>query len=254
MDTWKFYDVTHRDHVVCNPTSVARLDELVALLDLPPRPRILDLGAGRGEFLCRVAERYGGAQGTGVQAVAVDASPYVVAQFRAAARARVPRAAIQVLEQDGAAYHADPASFDLASCLGASFIFGGLGGTLDALAAAVRPGGLVLVGEPFWRHEPEAAYLAWSGMSRDLCGTHAGNVSAGEARGLVPLLAFVSTDEEWDRYETLQWRAAARHAAAHPDDPDVPELLERVARGRHEYLTWGRDTLGWALYLFRVPG
>jgi hypothetical protein len=24
-----------------------------------------------------------------------------------------------------------------------------------------------------------------------------------------------------------------------------------MARARHEYLTWGRDTLGWALYLFR---
>ena len=21
MDTWKFYDITHREHVVCNPTS-----------------------------------------------------------------------------------------------------------------------------------------------------------------------------------------------------------------------------------------
>ena len=32
MDNWKFYDITHRDHVVCNPTSVQKLDELIALL------------------------------------------------------------------------------------------------------------------------------------------------------------------------------------------------------------------------------
>ena len=25
MDDWKYYDVTHRDHSVCNPTSVERL-------------------------------------------------------------------------------------------------------------------------------------------------------------------------------------------------------------------------------------
>jgi hypothetical protein len=66
-------------------------------------------------------------------------------------------------------------------------------------------------------------------------------------------LAWVSSSEDWDRYETLQWRAAARYAATRPGDPDVPELLERVARARHEYLAWGRDTLGWALYLFRRP-
>jgi hypothetical protein len=44
--------------------------------------------------------------------------------------------------------------------------------------------------------------------------------------------------------------AADRHAREHPADPDLPELLELVARRRHEYLTSGRVTLGWSLYLF----
>ncbi len=253
MDTWKFYDVTHRDHVVCNPSSPARLDELIALLDLPPDPRVLDIASGKGWFLCRLAERCGGPQGAGVGGVAIDVSPFVVAELRDAVRERVPRAELTILEQDAATYRPAPASFDLAACVGASWIYGGLRRTLAALAAAVRPGGQVLVGEPFWRHEPDAEYLAWADMSRDLCGTHPENVAAGEEAGLVPLLAWVSTPEEWDRYETLQWRAAARYAAAHPDDPDLAELLARVARARHEYLVWGRDTLGWALYLFAVP-
>ena len=25
MDIWKFYDITHRDHVVCNPTNEEKL-------------------------------------------------------------------------------------------------------------------------------------------------------------------------------------------------------------------------------------
>ena len=89
-------------------------------------------------------------------------------------------------------------------------------------------------------------------MRRDDFGTHAQNVEAGEAERLVPLLTLVSSDDEWDRYETLQWRAAARYADVHPDDPDVAELLTRVDKSRREYLDWGRDTLGWALYLFGV--
>jgi hypothetical protein len=63
----------------------------------------------------------------------------------------------------------------------------------------------------------------------------------------------VSSDDDWDRYETLQWRAAARYADSHPDDRDVPELLTRVEKSRREYLNWGRDTLSWALYLFATP-
>jgi SAM-dependent methyltransferase len=253
MDTWKFYDITHRDHVVCNPTSVEKLDGVIGLVDLPPAARVLDIACGKGELLFRLAEHVGGASGAGFRAVGVDVSPFFVAELRSAAALRVPAAELEILEMDGADYRPEPASFDLACCLGASWIFDGHRKTLRALRVAVRPGGQVLVGEPFWRSEPDAAYLTWSEMQRDQFGTHEENVEAGVAEGLVPLLALVSSGDEWDRYETLQWRAAARYAASHGDDPDLPELLERVERSRHEYLAWGRDTLGWALYLFARP-
>jgi hypothetical protein len=88
-------------------------------------------------------------------------------------------------------------------------------------------------------------------MTRELFGTHAENVEAGIRLGLTPLYALAGDEDDFDRYEALQWRAADRYARVHPDDSDVPALLERVARGRHEYVTWGRETLGWSLYLFR---
>jgi SAM-dependent methyltransferase len=257
MDTWKFYAITHADHIALNPTSPARLDELIGLLDLPPAARVLDIGCGTGELLVRLAEASGrcgeGAASSGWRGVGVDASPQFLARARESLARRVPTSAIELLEMDGAAYEPEAGSFDLACCLGASWVFGGHRGTLRALAAAVGPSGLILVGEPFWRHEPAAEYLASSGLDRDEFASHAENVAIGESEALVPLLAWVSSDEDWDRYETLQWLAAARYAAAKPDDPDVPELLDRVARARHEYLTWGRETLGWALYLFGKP-
>jgi SAM-dependent methyltransferase len=253
VDRWKFFDITHRDHVVCNPTSVGKLDELIGLLDLGPEPRVLDVASGKGEFIVRVAERYGGQRGAGFHGVAVDISPFCVADLRARVGSRVPEADFEILEMDGAEYRAEPAAFDLAACMGGSWVYGGHRETLAALAEATRPGGLVLAGEPFWKQEPAPEYLAWAGMERCSFGSHAENVEAGEAEGLVPLLALVSTGDEWDRYETFQWRATARYADAHPDDPDVAELVARVAKNRHEYVTWGRDTLGWALYLFEKP-
>lgn len=252
MDTWKYYDITHRDHAVCNPFSVEKLNEVIELLALPPGARVLDIASGKGEFLVRVAEVYGSGAGS-VRSIGVDISPYFVASARELAAARVAAAGLEFVEADAATYPIEPGAFDLACCLGGSFALGGYLPTLRALREAVRPGGQVLVGEPYWRRDPGPAYLAWSGMSTDAFGTHAWNVEAGRAESLVPLLAYASSQDEWDRYETLQWRAAARFAEDHPDDPDVPELLERVAHAQHEYLHWGRDTLGWAIYLFGRP-
>ena len=46
--------------------------------------------------------------------------------------------------------------------------------------------------------------------------------------------------------------ATAEYARTHPDDPDLAEVVERVRKARAAYLRWGRDTLGWAIYMFRL--
>ena len=63
----------------------------------------------------------------------------------------------------------EPASFDLALCFGASQAFGRFEQALAALAALVRPGGQVLMADPYWRKEPASDFLAFliSTASRD---------------------------------------------------------------------------------------
>ena len=116
-----------------------------------------------------------------------------------------------------------------------------------------RPGGLVLVGEPFWTTDPDPEYLKLTGDDPNLCGSHAENVTIGEDVGLALLYTQVSNPDDWDRYEGLQWQAAERYAAEHEDDPDVEALLRSTRRNRDAYLRWGRNCLGWAMYLFRKP-
>ena len=246
MDIWKFYDVTHRYHEVCNPTSSAKLDELVGLLRLNQGSAVLDIACGKGELLTRLAERYE-ISGTGV-----DISPYFVTDAEQKLRERVPGAQVQILNMDGANYSPDQL-FDFAMCIGASWVYKGHRGTLRALKAMTKPDALILVGEPFWVKEPDDAYLVAENLTRDMFGTHYENVLVGEDEGLSPLYTMVSNQDDWDRYETLQWYSAEKYARDNPDDPDVSEILTRVARGRTNYLHWGRATLGWAMYLFRKP-
>ena len=246
MDTWKFYDITHRENVVCNPTSEDKLARLVSLLRLPSEARVADIACGKGEFLIRLTETYG------VRGIGVDISPFCIADAQRQLQARAPGAEVVFSQMNGSDFRPKaPRSLTLASCTGASWVFGGHAQTLNALSAMVVPGGWVIVGEPYWLQDPPEEYLAASGVSRDGFGTHSGNVEAGEVRGLELVHTFVSNKDDWDRYEGLQWYATAEYARGHADDPDLPELLERVTKAKVVYLRWGRDTLGWAIYVFR---
>lgn len=246
MDTWKFYDITHREHVVCNPTNGDTLARLVGLLRLPAEARVVDIACGKGEFLIRLAETYG------IRGIGIDMSPFFIADAQQRLQTRAPGGEVAFRQMNGSDFRPEePRTFSLASCIGASWVFGGHAGTLDALSGMVAPGGWVIVGEPYWLRQPSAEYLAASGAGRSDFGTHLGNAEAGEVRGLELVHTFVSSRHDWDTYEGLQWYATAEYARCHPDDPDLPELLERVAKGRTVYLRWGRETVGWAMYVFR---
>jgi SAM-dependent methyltransferase len=246
MDMWKFYDITHRGHVVCNPISREKLARLVDLLRLPKGAHVIDIACGKGEFLIRLAEAYD------LHGIGIDLSPFYIADAQKRLEARVPDADVTFREMDGADFKPDtPNSFALASCLGASWVFGGHAATLEALSRMVEPAGWVVAGEPYWRREPPEEYLQASGVARDDFGTHSRNVEAGELRNLELVHTFVSNQDDWDTYEGLQWYATAEYARSHQSDQDLPDLLERVAREKATYLRWGRDTLGWAIYVFR---
>lgn len=252
MDLWKFFDITHREHVFCNPMSIEKFEELIALLRLEPGDRVLDIAAGKGEFIIRLAERGPASPGSRIGGVGVDISPYCVAEAREKHQQRVPEAPLRFLEMDGADYEPEQSErFNLVACIGASWIYDGHQGTLEALNTMAASESWVVVGEPFWRQEPSAAYLEAIGVDRSAYGSHYENVRIGEELGLELVYTLVSNHDDWDRYEGLQWYAAEVWARENPDDPDVDEVLERVRHDKESYLRWGRETLGWAIYVFR---
>src|SRR5262245_45933894 len=91
VDRWRYYAITHRDHAVLNPTSANKLDEMIALFDLTPKSRVLDIGCGKGEMLIRIAQRYGCA------GVGVDLSPHFISDARERVAARVLAAQIELI-------------------------------------------------------------------------------------------------------------------------------------------------------------
>jgi SAM-dependent methyltransferase len=235
-----WYAVAERDHDIQNPTSPEKIRSLGRLLRLGPTSRVLDLACGKAgpalilarEFSCAV---------TGVE----RASEFVSAAHERVARSGLEQL-VHLVESDAAELELESAAYDVVMCLGASFVWGGLDATLTALTPAARKGGHVVVGEPYWRRWPLPEGIADGGF---LPLKQTSDRFA--AAGLQLEALIVSSEDDWDRYETLHWRAVEEWLAEHPDDPDADQFRRRHESHRDEYLQWGRELFGWAIFAGR---
>ena len=229
--------VAHDGIDLMNPLPVEKLDEVLELLELPPAARVIDLGCGKGELLRRLASRYE------IRGVGVDSSPALLDE----ARRRAP-AGVTFIVADLTAFQTG-APFDLAASLGASI--GGYRATLERLAGHVRLGGLALLGEGYWRREPDDAYLEALGATRDEMPDYPGLLAAASELGLQARYAVTASTDDFDRYEWRWSLNGERFAASRPDEPGVEEFLAFIRNGRRRYVELGgRETLGFGLFLF----
>jgi SAM-dependent methyltransferase len=235
-----FFAVAERDHELQNPTSSEKIRLLGEHLRLGPESRVLDLACGQAGPSLLLAQAFG------CSVLGVERSP----EFVAAARLRVDAAGladrIEIVEGDAHAFPLEPGAWDAALCLGASFVWTDLAGTLAALAPAVRSGGHVVVGEPFWRTWPLPERVDDQGYV-PLYET----VERFERTGLAVVSMIAASEDDWDRYESLHWRALEEWLAEHPDDPDAPEIRARHENARDGYLRFQRALLGWAIFAGR---
>ena len=247
MDIWFYFDVTHALHEFCNPIRASRVDELGAVLDLRPGMRLLDIASGHGEFLIRWSEKYD------ISGVGVDLSEYALARAERRRTSRIPDADVRFVHEDGAKYQPDE-PFDVVLLVGASWIWNGYAGTLEALRKLTAPGGLIVFGEPFWKQKPSDEYLAVDeDITADMFTTLAGLREHALGTGLELVWMMESSLEDWDRYEMLQAAAVDRFGRENPDHPDLDEIRKRRAHADEVYLKWGRDSCGFAIWVFRVP-
>jgi hypothetical protein len=159
-----------------------------------------------------------------------------------------------LVEGDAARFGEAGDDYDLVMSIGAREIHGPLEEALAHLATRARPSGLVLLGDGYWKRPPSAEYLDAFGAHASYLRTLEETFAAGSTVGLEPLETVVSSDDDWDRYEDTWAANGEGRAAAHADDPDAPELREWIGGGRDRYrVKGGRETLGFALFLYRRP-
>ncbi len=236
----RYYVVAGREHEIQNPTSEQKLLLLGERIGLGPSSRVLDIASGRGGPALVLARAFE----CSVEGVEIEPAFQAAAVERAAARGLAHLVSFRL--GDAAREELVQESYDAALCLGASFVFGGLADTVDALSPLVRPGGYVAVGEPYWRRLP----LAEDDEDRhEPFTTLEGTVLVLETAGLPVTSVIASSEDDWDRYETLHWRAVEEWLAENPDDPDAAAVRAMHERSKRTYLRHGRERMGWAIFV-----
>jgi cyclopropane fatty-acyl-phospholipid synthase-like methyltransferase len=238
----RYFIVAERDHEIQNPTSAEKLRRLGERLRLGTESRVLDIASGRGGPAILLAQEFG----CRIDGIEVAPQFHAAAVERAAAAGVSDRASFRLADASREDLPAE--EYDVAMCLGATFVWGGLAGTLDALEPVVRSGGHVVVGEPFWRSVPLPEDYE---LRNELFTTLEGTVAIFESGALATVAIIASEEDDWDRYETLHWQAVEEWLEERPDDPDRGEIAARHEHHKRTYLRHGRNHLGWAIFVGR---
>ncbi|MFE9243503.1 SAM-dependent methyltransferase [Nocardiopsis sp. NPDC006938] len=243
MDLPRIFTIRESGHRIHNPLTPEKFAVLGEALRLPPGTRVLDLASGSGEMLCTWARDLG-FTGTGV-----DISTLFTEQARARAEELGVADRVDFVHGD-AAGHVAQEPVDLAACVGATWIGGGVPGTVELLERSLRPGGLMLVGEPYWRRTPpdeETAKACHATSLADFLPLH-GLVGRFGELGYDVVEMVLADQDSWDRYSAAQWLAMRRWLDRNPDDEMSAEVRAELDTEPVRYTRYSREFLGWGVF------
>lgn len=240
-------DVAHYgDLRMWGPVDLEALLETLRTAALPPEPRVLDIGCGRGTLLIELAAAWD------AQVSGLDHSSAALALARGDASRRMLRTAPTWIESAFADVAFPPAAFDLVVNLGGPYQDDDMAATLPLIHHWLEPGGYLLLGDGCWQQTPPQAYLDATGIPA------AALRSLEKARALEAACGFELVQEDvaspaaWDAFEDAVMMTREQLARLHPENRALGQSLERARSFHAAQQRWGRETMGFRVALLRA--
>lgn len=233
-------DISEQFMELVNPTSPDKLIKTGQVAGMKAGDRVIDFGCGFAEPLVLWAEWFG------IRGVGIDIRPQACERAQKKIATRGLSEQLKVVCGDAGRYEFQPNSFDLATCIGATFIWSNFGEAVRAMRQAVHPKGKLIIGEAHWLVDNVPAEF---------------RAEQTEIRSEVELLQMArqegydfeyvlhSNHDEWDRYEADNWVGLLRWIEANPHHPERQQVIDHLHESQEEYTRYGRMYFGWALYL-----
>jgi SAM-dependent methyltransferase len=243
MDIPRIFNITESAHRIHNPFTPEKLATLGVALRLETGTRVLDLGSGSGEMLCTWARDYG-VIGTGI-----DMSQLFTEQAKLRAEELGVSDQVKFIHDDATGYLSDE-KVGVAACLGATWIGGGVAGTIELLARSLRTGGIILIGEPYWRQLPPTENIAKECLAHSVSDfLILPELLASFGRLGYDVVEMVLADQDgWDRYEAAKWLTMRRWLEANPGDELVKDVRAKLASEPERHAAYTREYLGWGVF------
>jgi len=243
MDIPRIFTITESAHRIHNPFTPEKLATLGAALRLERGTRVLDLGSGSGEMLCTWARDYG------IIGIGIDMSQLFTEQAKLRAEELGVRDQVKFIHGDATGYVSDEKA-DVAACVGATWIGGGVAGTIELLARSLLTGGIILIGEPYWRKLPPTEDVARGCLASSISDflLLPGLLASFDHLGYDVVEMVLADQDSWDRYEAAKWLTMRRWLETNPDDEFAKEVRAQLTSEPVRYATYTREYLGWGVF------